>query len=225
MILSNLYLNCEDAFSYPGKPSPPPVDRMQLGTGATYRLYETGPIDDDVVRQPYENPDPRWVFLSATADQDFRRFGEVAGRPELATDFRFASVTARAEHRSELETVLAEVFKERSALEWEKALLDAGVGCVVADAMSHFAFLYRDSQAQARGLVVPTEHPSLGGKYWRYAPVIRFSDTPGQALPYCEKGEHTRAILAGVGFDEDEIDRLKDEGVVTWPAPDLAAAR
>ena len=37
--------------------------------------------------------------------------------------------------------------------------------------------------------------PSLGGRYWRYAPVIRFSDTPGQALPYCDKGEHTREIL------------------------------
>jgi crotonobetainyl-CoA:carnitine CoA-transferase CaiB-like acyl-CoA transferase len=225
MILSNLYLNCEDAFSYLGRPSLPPVDRMQLGTGATYRLYETGPIGDDVSRQPYENPDPRWVFLAATSDGDFHRFSVVAGRPELAADPRFATATARREHRSELETVLAEVFRARSALEWESALLGAGVGCVVADAMSHFAFLYRDAQAQARGLVVPTEHPSLGGKYWRYAPVIRFSDTPGQALPYCEKGEHTRAILAGVGFDEDEINRLKDEGVVTWPAPDLAAAR
>jgi crotonobetainyl-CoA:carnitine CoA-transferase CaiB-like acyl-CoA transferase len=217
MILSNLYLNCEDAFTYPGKPSRPAVDRMQLGTGATYRLYETGPIGADVVRQPYENPDPRWIFLAAVSDEQFRRLCEVAGRPDLVADSRFATATARTEHRPQLETLLAKLFTERSALDWERDLLDAGVGCVIADAMSHFAFLYRDAQAQARGLVVPTEHPSLGGKYWRYAPVIRFSDTPGQALPYCEKGEHTRAILAGVGFADEEINRLKDEGVVTWP--------
>jgi crotonobetainyl-CoA:carnitine CoA-transferase CaiB-like acyl-CoA transferase len=198
---------------------------MQLGTGATYRLYQTASISPVVAREPYENPDPQWVFLAATTDDQFRRFCQVAGSAELASDSRFATEVGRREHRAELEAVLEAVFKERSALDWESELLAAGVGCVVADGMSHFAFLYRDAQAKADGLVVPTEHPSLGGRYWRYAPVLRFSDTPGQALPYCEKGEHTRPLLAGLGFDEVEINRLKDDGVVTWPAPEVAAAR
>lgn len=224
MILSNLYMNCEDAFSFAGKPPRPPVDRMQLGTGATYRLYETGPLGPGVDRQPYENPDPRWVFLAVTGDDEFRRFCQVAGHGDLASDPRFETVAARSEHRAELESVLESVLKERSALEWENDLLEAGVGCVVADAMSHFAFLYRDAQAQADGLVVPTEHPGLGGRYWRYAPVIRFSETPGRALPYCEKGEHTRPILASLGFDQEEINRLRDESVVTWPESEVASA-
>ena len=38
MIVSNLYLNCEDALSYEGKPSRPPVDRRQLGTAAMHRV-------------------------------------------------------------------------------------------------------------------------------------------------------------------------------------------
>ena len=224
MILSNLYLNCEDAFRYAGKEPRPPVDRLQLGTGATYRLYETAPIATSAIRQPYENPDPRWVFLSANTDDEFLRFCRVAGREELASDPRFSTVAGRRRHRAELEVLLEAVFRARSALDWESSLLGVGVGCVVADGMSHFAFLYRDPQAQADGLVVPTEHASLGGRYWRYAPVLRFSDTPGQALPYCEKGEHTRAILAGLGFDDDEVNRLKDDNVVTWPASEVATA-
>jgi crotonobetainyl-CoA:carnitine CoA-transferase CaiB-like acyl-CoA transferase len=224
MILSNLYMNCEDAFYFAGKEPRPAVDRLQLGTGATYRLYETASLPAGVARQPYENPDPRWVFLAATTDGEFSRFCRVAGREELASDPMFATAAARREHREELEALLEALFQERSALEWESSLLGVGVGCVVADGMSHFAFLYRDAQAQADGLVVPTEHPSLGGRYWRYAPVLRFSDTPGQALPYCEKGEHTRAILTGLGFDDEEMNRLKDENVVTWPASEVASA-
>jgi crotonobetainyl-CoA:carnitine CoA-transferase CaiB-like acyl-CoA transferase len=170
----------------------------------------------------YGSAGPRWVFLAANTDDEFSRFCRVAGRQEVASDPRFASAAGRREHRAELEALLEAVFQERSAFDWESSLLEEGVGCVVADGMSHFAFLYRDAQAQANGLVVPTEHPSFGGRYWRYAPVLRFSGTPGRALPYCEKGEHTRAILAGLGFDEDEMKRLKDENVVTWPASEVA---
>jgi crotonobetainyl-CoA:carnitine CoA-transferase CaiB-like acyl-CoA transferase len=220
MILSNMYLNCEDAFLFPGKLSRPAVDRRQLGTGATYRLYETAPVGPEVVRLPYENPDPRWVFLAAAADGEFVRFCTVADREDLATDPRFATATARTANRSELEAELQQVFKTRPALEWESRLLAAGVGCMVADAMSHFAFLYRDPQARAGDLMVQTEHPSLGGRYWRYAPVIRFSETPAQALPYCDTGEHTRQILSGLGFDEAAMARLKDDDVVSWPAAD-----
>jgi crotonobetainyl-CoA:carnitine CoA-transferase CaiB-like acyl-CoA transferase len=217
MILSNLYLNLEDAFSFAGKASRPAIDYRQLGTGATYRLYETAPIEPGTERQPHENPDPRWVFLSAVSDDEFARFCKVAGE-DLTSDPRYATAAARQEHRSDLEQRIERLFSSRPAPEWESSLLAAGIGCVVADGMSHFAFLYEDRQAQADELMVLTEHPSLGGRYWRYAPVLRFSDTPGQALPYCDKGEHTRQILGGLGLSDDEISRLKDDDVVTWPA-------
>ncbi len=223
MIQSNLYLNLEDAFSFAGKEPRPSVDYRQLGTGATYRLYETAPMAQGTERQTYENPDPRWVFFSAVSDEEFARFCQVAG-VDLTSDPRYATVGARRENRSDLEQRLEQVFSSRSALEWESGLLAAGVGCVVADGMSHFAFLYEDRQAQADELMVRTEHPSLGGRYWRYAPVIRFSDTPGQALPYCDKGEHTRQILSSLGLSEDDMTRLKDDGVVTWPDPEQSIA-
>jgi crotonobetainyl-CoA:carnitine CoA-transferase CaiB-like acyl-CoA transferase len=215
MILSNLYMNCEDAFAFPGKKPRPAVDRMQLGTGATYRLYETAPIGADVSRERYENPDPRWVFLAAVSDHDFAAFCQAAGCDGLLMDPRFATASTRQENRAALERILEGVFRGRSALEWERDLLQAGVGCVVADGMSHFAYLYRDPQAVAIGAMVETSHPALGGGYWRYAPVIGFSATPGQAPPYCDKGEHTREILHRLGFGAEEVVGLKEAGVVT----------
>jgi crotonobetainyl-CoA:carnitine CoA-transferase CaiB-like acyl-CoA transferase len=98
------------------------------------------------------------------------------------------------------------------------------VGCVVADAMSHFAFLYRDQQARAIAMMTTVEHPSIG-TYWRYAPVLTLSDTPSRAPAFCDLGEHTRALLAETGYDGDEIERLHDHGVVGWFAENAAVTQ
>ena len=221
MIVSNIYLNCEDALSYPGKPQRPSPD-LQLGLGPTYRLYRDGPVSGDETFQPYENPDPRWVFLSADDDEAFAAFCAVAGREDIAVDPRFVSRGARRP-------------MERTGGNTGRGLRHAqrpGVGDRlpggVSDAswptpcrISHSFTATRRFDAGRDG---QAEHPSFGGSYWRHAPVVGFSQTPGQARAFCEKGEHTRAILEELGFDPPTIALLKEEGVVTWPADQTATA-
>jgi crotonobetainyl-CoA:carnitine CoA-transferase CaiB-like acyl-CoA transferase len=218
MIVSNIYLNCEDALAYGGKPPRRSPDRLQLGTGATYRLYETGSVDPGEPFASYENPDPRWVFLSAEDDADFVRFCALAGRDDIAQDPRFASRDAREENSAALAEILETVFATRSAPAWERAAVAEGVGCVMADAMGHFAFLHKHPQAAAVAMMTTSEHPSFGGTYWRHAPVVGFSRTPGRVKAFCEKGEHTRHILTELGYDDETITRLKGDDVITWPA-------
>jgi crotonobetainyl-CoA:carnitine CoA-transferase CaiB-like acyl-CoA transferase len=217
MIVSNIYLNAQDAISYEGKPPRTEVDGLQHGTGPTYRLYETGPVSTDREISSHANPTPHWVFLAAEHDDEFARFCEVAGRPELATDPRFATEADRATNHAALATELEALFATRSAPEWEELMVAQAVGCVMADAVSHFAFLYEDAQAKAIDMMTTAEHPSFGGTYWRYAPLLHFSKTPGVAGAFCEFGEHTRAILAELGYSNDEMAELKANGVVAWP--------
>lgn len=217
MIVSNIYLNCEDALSYSGKSPRPPVDHLQLGTGATHRLYEAAPPDPDGQVEPWRNPASRWVFFSAEADEEFARFCQVADRADLASDPRFSTTDGRDKNRAALADELEVVFATRTAEAWESCLLQAGVGCAVADAMSHFAYLYKDPQAQANATMVKTSHPSFGGGYWRHAPMVRFSETPGPVRPHCEMGEHTRSILGELGFSQAEMASLHDDQVVAWP--------
>lgn len=213
MIVSNLYLNYEDAYAYEGKPPRDTVDARQFGDGATHRLYECAQ-SPPVERSPHENPDPHWVMLAATDDVSFARLCAVADRADLAADQRFATAAARRAHRDELEAELASVFLTRPAEEWETTLLGEGVGCVVADRLAHFAFLYEDPQARAAGLMTQVSHPSLGGAYWRYSPLITLSETPSVALAFCELGEHSRSLLTELGYSGEAIDGLAASGVV-----------
>ena len=44
--------------------------------------------------------------------------------------------------------------------------------------------------------------------------MIAFSDTPSLATRYCDFGEHTRAILRELGYDDDAIASLREDNVV-----------
>jgi crotonobetainyl-CoA:carnitine CoA-transferase CaiB-like acyl-CoA transferase len=71
-------------------------------------------------------------------------------------------------------------------------------------------------------MMTTTEHSSLGASYRRHAPVLQFSGTPGRALPFCDLGEHSRRILAELGYEDTQIDDLHESGVVGWQ-PELTA--
>ncbi len=225
MIVSNIYLNFDDAFAHPGKPGRPPVDPRQFGIGGAHRLYECAHAAEPGALGPHANPDPHWIMLVADDNAAFARLAGAIGRAELAADPRFATVPARLANRAALEAELVPVFLGDTAAGWEKRLRTARVGCVTADERTHFAYLYEDPQAIALGVMTEASHPSLGGAYHRYAPVVSFSSTPSLAPSFCDLGEHTRSILAGAGYTEVAIDSLAADGVVVLgPAPPVAGA-
>jgi crotonobetainyl-CoA:carnitine CoA-transferase CaiB-like acyl-CoA transferase len=166
--------------------------------------------------ESYKNQNPCWVFLAAQGDDEFARFCKVAGRDDIARDSRFATRAAREKNDHVLAQALEAVLRTLPAKEWETKLLAVGVGCVMADEMSHFAFLYRDPQARAIDMMSVTEHSAFGGRYSRHAPLLRFSATPGHGGPFCEFGEHTRAILTELGYGQATMAQLAEAGVVMW---------
>jgi crotonobetainyl-CoA:carnitine CoA-transferase CaiB-like acyl-CoA transferase len=212
MMNSNVYCNSDDAFDYAGKPPRQVPDRDQLGLEATYRLYECA---------------GGWVFLDARFDKEFAAFCRAIDRAELAQDERYSTWRARIANRAELGGELEPIFKARGADDWTGRLQGKGIACVRADSASHLRFLHSDPQPREMGFMVMTQSPEFeakapGGRYWRHAPVVKFSETPcAEALPYEGQGAHTREVMRALGYGDEEIDRLAREQVIAVTAPRL----
>ena len=144
-------------------------------------------------------------------DSQFAKFCEVAGRPDIATDARFARNAERVRHRAMLVPMLAALMKTRSRADWLEALEAAKVPCgPINDLAEGFA----DPHVQARGMTVEMPHP-LAGSVRLVSSPMKFSDTPVQyRRPPPLLGEHTTELLREFGLDDTEISALRESHVV-----------
>ena len=200
MIAANAYANADDFYSHQGKAPRTLPDRDGYGLGALYRLYDAK---------------GGWVFLGCPFEEEWRALCNTIGRPDLLVDPRFRAREAREEHDDALIGELERVFATREPLEWEKLLTDSDVACVKVEDRGMYYFFNEDPHVRENGLLTRVE-ATRHGKFWRYAPVVGFSETPGRAGPGPLKGEHTRPILRELGYTEEQINGFKERRVVDW---------
>jgi crotonobetainyl-CoA:carnitine CoA-transferase CaiB-like acyl-CoA transferase len=161
--------------------------------------------------QPFRAADGE-LILACGNDNQYRKFCEAAGRPELATDPRFATNGKRVENRAELTRLLAEVFAGKRKQEWLELLEAAGIP---NGPINDVAQVYAEPQVKARGVRIELEHAAAGALPLVASP-MRFSGTPLEyRLAPPVLGEHTDEILSGVlGKHVAEIERLRAAGVI-----------
>ena len=151
-------------------------------------------------------------ILTVGNDSQFRKFAEVAGRPEWADDPRFATNTLRVANRAVLVPLLRQATVFKTTAEWVTRLEAVGVPC---GPINDLAQVFADPQVQARGLAMQLPH-ALAGLVPQVASPIRLSETPVEyrnAPPLL--GEHTRQVLEQVlGLHADAVEALRQSGVL-----------
>ncbi|WP_205903493.1 CaiB/BaiF CoA transferase family protein [Pseudomonas viridiflava] len=151
-------------------------------------------------------------ILTVGNDSQFRKFAEVAGQSQWATDPRFLTNKLRVANRGELIPLIRQATVFKTTAQWVDELEAAGVPC---GPVNDLAQVFDDPQVLARGLALELPH-ALGGRVAQVASPIRLSETPVEyrrAPPLL--GEHTSQVLqALLGRSGDEVVALKEAGVL-----------
>ena len=149
--------------------------------------------------------------LAVGNDDMWRRFCKAIEQPTLADDVRFGGMLARVKNRQALDAVLATALSRRTAAEWVELLNAAGVACGPINTVDQ---VFADPQIRQADLVREVANATWGPHKVLALPV-HLSRTPARverAAPMT--GEHTRTVLAELGYDAAALDALLAEGVI-----------
>jgi crotonobetainyl-CoA:carnitine CoA-transferase CaiB-like acyl-CoA transferase len=155
--------------------------------------------------QPFDAAD-KPLILAVGNDRQFAKLAELCGRPEWASDERFATNGARVANRAEIVGLIADCIRQKSAAEWFEKLDAAGIP---AGPINSIREALADVQAQHRQMVRTVAGVPLVGSPVRLDGARADSDLPPPAL-----GEHTVEVLAGIGMREGEIEQLSGAGII-----------
>ena len=150
--------------------------------------------------QPFDAADQP-IIIAVGNDRQFTRLAEICGHPEWANDERFQSNGARVANRSEIVGLISASIRGRRASEWLDQFEAAGIP---AGPINSITQALADVQAQHRKMV-----RAIAGVPMVGSPVRLDGDQAESDLPPPSLGEHTNDILAALGLDGEEIERLR----------------
>ena len=151
-------------------------------------------------------------LIGANQDSVFQRLCEAMGRPELATDPRYANHRARGERQAELDALIEDWTTLRTVDEVEAAMADAGVP---AGRIYRAPDMLADPHFAAREALIELDHPRWGKLPMQNA-FPKLSLTPGSVRrPAAQSiGQDNAEVFGEIGIGAEELAALGKAGVV-----------
>ncbi|BBX18133.1 carnitine dehydratase [Mycolicibacterium duvalii] len=147
---------------------------------------------------PFDAGDGHTILIAVQNEPEWSRFcTTVLQRPEVAQDPRFASSTLRVAHRTEVNTVISDVFGTTPSPELEARLTAARIAFAGVNTVGEF-LEHPVLEARDRWRAVDTEN----GPIRALLPPLDLG-VEARMDPVPAVGEHTDAILAELGHTVD----------------------
>jgi len=139
----------------------------------------------------------RGFVLAVGNDAQFVSLTEAIGQPKLAIDEKFVTNSQRVINRSELNSILAPIFADRSADEWHSLLLQRGIPNGPINDIAGAVTLAADMDLR------PVVKIPTGAKSQQHITnPVRYSQTQvTYRLPAPALGEHTTALIDELNLD------------------------
>jgi len=159
-------------------------------------------------RRPYKTSDG-YVCMLAYVDVQWKKFWAEVGRPEMADDPRFRTLSDRSDNIAELYRIAGDCLGGRTTEEWLRTFRALDIPCA---AIATLEEVESDPHLESVGFFRKMEHPTEGDIVVPDIPV-RFSRTEAAVARLQPKfGQHSLEILREAGLSEDDLRALLDSG-------------
>ena len=154
------------------------------------------------------------VILTAGNDDQFARFCDFAGVPELAENEKFSTNQRRIVNRDELTALIEEITAKQPSEHWLEGLEKINVPCGPVNNVDE---VFADPQVKARGIEIAMNHPAAGTEpvHFMACPMAMSATPPTYRNPPPMLGQHTDEVLEEIlDIGADEIAGLRDKGLI-----------
>jgi crotonobetainyl-CoA:carnitine CoA-transferase CaiB-like acyl-CoA transferase len=207
-----------------GKPSV--VEASLLGTGmwvlsqditaAQTEGYDGKSVERRAPSQPlfqaYQTKDGRWVQLMLmNPDRYWANLCRTLEMDELINDARFKTVDKRAKHGVECGHIIKDAFASKTWKEWKPRFDQFDAPWELVTTIEE---LLEDDQAISNGYIVNT--PMSNGSIYKLVsgPVSFDGYVPTEYRRAPKLGEDTDALLESLGYNDKEMESLRQSGAV-----------
>jgi benzylsuccinate CoA-transferase BbsF subunit len=164
--------------------------------------------------------DDRWIAITVSTDEEWRRLRAVMGEPPWAMEPRYETVPGRWEHQGELDEHIGQWTAGHDNEALTHLLQRHGVA---AGAVLTARDLVANAHLRERGyfeVFTNANAPGAGPRVYAGRP-FRIPNIPEALTLVSALGQHNVQILREVaGLSEDEIQRLLDAGIIANRPPD-----
>ena len=154
----------------------------------------------------------RTLFIAALHQPWFERLCRILDAPELIEDPRFADHASRQRHADDLTAALEARVATRSAADLERELVAAGLPASIVRTLPE---ILAHPQVRERGILEQVPSSDGGEPLTLVGAPFRFGEGgPGFQGGVPTLGQHTDEVLAGLGYSDAEIERLRACGAI-----------